>query len=131
MELTKRPGVAAESSSIRVQPTAPAGSGWTFFEMKTRRVVVAPQALDESAIVRSMDAMFPPARLPQAAFVNRGAPSSAQSPQVSANVPVPSLQISCASATVLLPSPAVFVRNAVWVPAKSVFETTGSEITGE
>src|SRR5262245_27574396 len=131
MELTNRPGVAAESSSIRVQVTALAGSASTFFEMKTRPVVVAAHALDESAVVRSMAATFPPARLPQAALVKRGAPSSAQSPHVSANVPVHSLQIACASATVLLPRPAVFVLNAVCVPAKSVFETTGSEITGE
>ena len=84
-----------------------------------------------SAVVRSTAATFPPARRPQAALVNRVGPSSAQSPQGSVNVPVHSLQMACASAIVLVPRPAVFVRNAVLlVPANSVLLTTGSEITG-
>ena len=80
MLLTNRPGMVAESSSRRVHETALAGSASTFFEMKTRPVVVAAHALDVSAVVRSIAAMLPPARLPQAAFVSRVGPSSAQSP---------------------------------------------------
>src|SRR5262245_17757805 len=130
MLLTNRPGELAESSSSRVQDTALAGSASTFFEMNTRPVVVAAHAEEESATVRSTAATFPPARLPKAAFVSLVGPSSAQSPQTAVNVPVHSLQIACASAIVLDPRPAVFVRKTVWVPANSVFETTGSEITG-
>src|SRR5262245_19389717 len=131
MLLTNRPGDSAESSSRRVHDPALAGSAATFFVMNTRPVVVAAHPDELSAVVRSTAAMFPPARLPQAAFVNLGVPSSAQSPQVSAKVPVHSLQIACASASVLAPRPAVFVLKTVCVPANSVFETTGSEITGE
>src|SRR6478735_748207 len=130
MLLTNRPGVVGESSSRRVHESAPAGSASTFVEMNTRPVVVAAQALDVSSVVRSIAAMLPPARLPKAAFVSLVGPSCAQSPHSAVNVPVHSLQIACASAIVLEPRPAVLVRKTVWVPANSVFETTGSEITG-
>src|SRR5262245_4130943 len=131
MLLTNRPGDVAKSSSRRVHETALAGSAAALFEMNTRPVVVAAHAEELSAVVRSTAAMFPPARVPQAAFVNLVGPSSAQSPHWAENVPVHSLQIACASATVLAPRPAVFVLKTVCVPANSVFETTGSEITGE
>src|SRR6185295_9767750 len=110
MLLTKRLGSLAASESSRVHVTADAGSASTFFEMKTRPVVVAAHAVEPSPEVRSIAAMLPPARSPQAALVSRDVPSSAQSPHVSAKVPVHSLQIACASTIVLDPRPAVFVR---------------------
>src|SRR6266511_528187 len=132
MLLTNRFGVTASSSS-RVHKTALAGSASTFFEMKTRPTVVAAQALDVSAGVRSMEAVAPPARSPQAASLSGVAPSRSQSPHVlNGPVPVHSLQIVFAWATVRVPRPAVFVRYAVRpVPANSVLLTTGSLITGE
>src|SRR5512132_259081 len=133
MLLTNRFGVAAESSSSRVQVTALAGSASTFFEMKTRPVVVAAHAVDVSAAVRSIAAVAPPARVPHAAFVSGVGPRRAQSPQaLPGPVPVHSLQTACAWSYVLLPSPAVFVRYAVSpVPANIVLLTTGSLMTGE
>ena len=75
---------------------------------------------------------MPAARSPQKASVSRFAPSSAQSPQVSANVPVQVLQIPWASSIVRSPSPKVLVRYAVRaVPANIVPLTFGSLITGE
>src|SRR6266545_1547181 len=136
MLLTNRFGVTASSSS-RVHKTALAGSASTFFEMKTRPTVVAAQALDVSAGVRSMEAVAPPARSPKAASSSGVGPSRSQSPHVEklpGGIPVPvhSLQIVSASAMVRVPRPAVFVRYAVRpVPANSVLLTTGSLITGE
>src|SRR6266480_7355271 len=110
MLLTNRFGAAAESSSRRVQETALAGSWSTFVEMKTRPLVVAAHAVEVSAFVRSIAATAPPERVPHAASVNGVGPRRAQSPQTAARVPNHSLQTACASAYVLVPRPAVFVR---------------------
>ena len=66
---TKRPGSIAVSSSSRDQVTALAGSAPTFFVMKTRPVIVAAHAVDESAAVRSTAETPAPARSPQTALV--------------------------------------------------------------
>jgi len=92
MLLTKRFGSIVVSSSSRVHVTEAAGSASTFFEMNTRPVVVAAQAEDASATVRSIAATAPPARSPQAALVSRTAPSSAQSPHTTVKSPVQVLQ---------------------------------------
>src|SRR5947207_838933 len=129
MPLTKRLGVVGRS--IRFHVTADAGSASTFFEMKTRPLVVAAHDVEVSPAVRSIAAMLPPERSPQVALVSRTAPSSAQSPQVTAKSPVHVLQCSCASAIVSVPRPAVFVRYAVrLLPANIVLLTAGSTITG-
>src|SRR5918993_2624888 len=151
MELTIRFGVT-ESSSMRVQVTLVAtrcvygsfggirgcrttvGSAFTFFVMKTRPVLVAAHALDVSAVVRSIAATLPPARLPQAAAVKRTGPSSAQSPHVMSGrkSPVHVLQCFWASAIVIVPRPCVLVRYAVRpVPANIQPLTTGSLMIGE
>src|SRR5262245_46028670 len=109
MLLTNRFGVVA-SSSIRVQFTELAGSASALDEMNTRPVVGAAQAGDVFDGCRSTLATPPPARLPQKAEVSRLAPSSTQSPQVTEKSPVHSLQCWFASASVIEPSPNVFVR---------------------
>src|SRR5262245_3902385 len=109
MLLTKRFGVVASSSS-RVQLTELAGSASALDEMNTRPVVVAAQAVDVLAAVRSTCPTPPPARLPQKADVSRLGPSSSQSPQVTEKSPVHSLQCWFASASVIESSPNVFVR---------------------
>ena len=111
MPETNRPGEVAESSSSRVQETLDAGSASTSFVMKTRPVVVAAHSVDVSAVVRAIAAIAGPARSPQKASVSGFGPSRSQSPQVpNGPVPVHSLQTALASATVLEPRPAVFVR---------------------
>src|SRR5262245_53586414 len=109
MLLTNRFGVVASSSS-RVQLTALAGSASALDEMNTRPVVVAAQAVDVFAAGRSTWTTPPPARLPQKAEVSWFAPSTSQSPQVTEKSPVHSLQCWFASASVIDPSPNVFVR---------------------
>src|SRR6266487_5731786 len=97
MLLTNRFGVAAESSSRRVHETALAGSWSTFFEMKTRPLVVAAHTVEVSAFVRSIAATAPPDRVPHAASVNGVGPRRAQSPHVAKGpVPVHSLQTAFA-----------------------------------
>src|SRR5262245_65417702 len=78
MLVTNRLGVTASSSS-RVHVTELAGSASAFFEMKTRPVVVAAQAVEVSPVVRSIAAAAGPARSPQNAEVNGFAPSFSQS----------------------------------------------------
>src|SRR5688500_9213979 len=91
-------------------PISTTGPASTFFETNTRPVEVAAHAVDVSSFVRSTAATAPPARSPQAASVSLTLPSSAQSPHCALKLPVHSLQTVCASAIVLVPRPAVFVR---------------------
>ena len=87
-----------------------------FFEMNTRPVVVAAHAVDVSAVVRSTAETahgiggVGQARSPQKAAVSRFGPVSAQSPQTTEKSPNHVLQCCCASASVIVPSPWVFVR---------------------
>src|SRR6202035_6039284 len=88
MLLTKRCGAAGERVAMRVKVTDVDGLASAFFETKTRPVVVAAHSVELSAMVRSVAATTPPARVPSAAAVRSpgwlgpaGPPSATQSPQ--------------------------------------------------
>src|SRR6266545_2843416 len=101
---TNRFGSFAASGSSRVNATDAAGSASAFFEMKTRPVEVAAQRVDVSVVARST-------------------PTTVKSP-------VHSLQCARNSASVIEPTPAVFVRQTYCAPRKSVLLTFGSAIVG-
>src|SRR6266540_1135322 len=127
---TNRFGSFAASGSSRVNATDAAGSASAFFEMKTRPVEVAAQRVDVSVVARSTATTVPPARSPNAALVSRVPPSGCQSPQTTVKSPVHSLQCARNSASVIEPTPAVFVRQTYCAPRKSVLLTFGSAIVG-
>jgi hypothetical protein len=74
-------------------------------EMNNRPVLVAAQAVELSVVLRSIADTAGPARSPMAASVSGTGPAGAQSPHCAVKVPVHSLQMALASASVRLPRP--------------------------
>ena len=65
---------------MRVHATDDAGSAPTFFETKSRPVVVAAHAVTVSAGVRSIALTAPPERSPRSLVVSDELPARTQSP---------------------------------------------------
>src|SRR5436853_3839219 len=89
---TARPGALAASVSSRVNVTALAGFASAFFEMKTRPVVVAAHSVELSLVVRLIQPMDPPLRLPRLDEVNEAPSRGCQSPHTTLKSPLNSLQ---------------------------------------
>src|SRR6476469_7714328 len=89
---TARFGEFGADKSHRVNVTVLAGSASAFFEMKTRPVVVDAHSVELSAVVRLIQPMAPPLRVPRLAEVNETPSSGTQSPHCTVKSPVNSLQ---------------------------------------
>src|SRR4051812_39695667 len=79
---TNRCGSLAASESIRVNEAAAALTASAFLDTKTRPVLVAAHSVDVSLVARSVAAIVPPARSPNAALIScvvaAGPPSGSQ-----------------------------------------------------
>ena len=103
MPVMKRPGVLGRST--RVKRTSEAGTAWALRDTNSRPVPVPAHSVLRLARGRSSAETAPPLRLPQPTAVRPVTPRGSQSPHVASKVPVHSLQIRSASASVRSPRP--------------------------
>src|SRR5437763_15109464 len=92
MLLIGRPGEFAASVTSRVNVTALAGSASAFYEMKTRPRIVAAHNVELSLVVRLIQPIAPPLRVPRVDEVSVAPSSNAQSPHCTRKSTVNSLQ---------------------------------------